>query len=247
MKIRNSLSCRPKVTDSTTKEDYIEIPGLFSPQMNVFSAFTPTAGFGGWTGAFVNDNEDITPVYTDSYMNWLPPLIYEAMNITVWMNPNYHSMQIIDFYDAEGVPFTPQQSYIQTSDQSIVCTMGNASFDVDFTFIDGIQVQAGYSVTDFQPFWTPQMSGYTLSYLDKDDKVLDAEHFREMHSYMGIFTAFTSLLNGNVTTTLSNAMNATMDLDLLHFDGNAVIAASSSESIQFGLSACPEYAHGQVG
>jgi hypothetical protein len=209
--------------------------------MNVFSAFTPTAGVMGWTGAFSRSDENATE--PDFYNNWWPGIPPSIMNITKWPNPNY-----LDYMDdtSSNVSYTPQQIYIQTSDQSIVCTMGNASFDVEFTFIEGIQVQSEYVITDFQTFWAPESAVQAGLYQTTDGKDLEPDHFRETHSYLGIFVAFTSLLNGNVTTTLSNIATLPKTLDVLEFDGNALIAPGPSESLKNGLSACPEYAHGKV-
>jgi len=34
--------------------------------------------------------------------------------------------------------------------------MGNASFNVDFEFVNGVQTVSQYSVTEFEPFWVPR-------------------------------------------------------------------------------------------
>jgi hypothetical protein len=211
--------------------------------MNIFSAFAPTSGIRGWYGG---NASDVSATFSDVYNNWWPSIPEEDMNITTWWNPNFHSYRNATD-SADSVPYTPQQIYIQTADQAIVCTMGNASFDVDFTFVDGVQVQSDYLVTDFEPYWTPLSGGHTSYYLDTNNNdTYEPEDFRELNSYMGIYVAFTSLLNGNVTTTLSNAADANKEWDVVRFDGNAIVGDYTSESLKNGLSACPEYAHGSV-
>jgi hypothetical protein len=145
------------------------------------------------------------------------------------------------------VPYSTQQIYVQTADQSIVCTMGNASFDVDFNFINGVQVQSDYNITEYQPFWAPLSGGDIVSYVGTDNKTgYTPKDFLEMNSYLASFMAFASLLNGNVTTTLTNTNNASKNGYISLYDGNAIIVPSTSESLRSGLSACPEYAHGSV-
>ncbi|EPE27565.1 hypothetical protein GLAREA_04356 [Glarea lozoyensis ATCC 20868] len=236
----------PNATDPETKKVFIDMPNAYAPLMNVFSAFTPTAGGRGWSGS-ASTSVNITQ--PDTYNNWWSGTPRD-INVTKWWNPNYSSFSNSMNGLFNGVPYTPQQIYAQTSDQSIVCSMGNASFNVDFTFVDGVQTQSDYVISDFQTFWAPQSAIHTATYLTTDGENIDPEHFREMHSYMGIFVAFTGLLNGNVTTSLSNIVtipniSKLKPSDILHFDGNAIVASGTSESLKNGLSACPEYAHGK--
>jgi hypothetical protein len=210
--------------------------------MNIFSAFTLTAGGLGWhSGA---DESNVTS--PDMYNNWWPSIPEDTMDIPYWSNHNYH-VWANDTYAYDNVPYSLQQIYVQTADQSIVCTLGNASFDVDFTFIDGVQVQSDYNITGYEPFWAPELGVYTSVMMDTNDtEVYKPEYFAEMNSYIASFVAFSSLLNGNVTTTLTNLAHVNMKSYVSRYDGNAIITPPTSETLKTGLSACPEYAHGSV-
>lgn len=90
----------------------------------------------------------------DEYNNWvtdLPTNLYNGTMAPVnWDN------------DTGGAGFITQQLWIQTADQGMVCIMGNASFDVGYEFVDGAQTVAEYSISMFEPFWTPPISFWGL-------------------------------------------------------------------------------------
>jgi hypothetical protein len=65
-----------------------------------------------------------------------------------------------EYYEYEESSFTggwmrTRQLWVQTSNESLVCILGNASYDVDFEFVNGVQTTARSVTTDFEPLWLP--------------------------------------------------------------------------------------------
>ncbi|MCJ1265013.1 hypothetical protein MMC22_004888 [Lobaria immixta] len=95
--------------------------------------------------------------------------------------------------------------------------MGNASFDVGYEFVNAAPTVAEYSISMFEPFWMPE-SGYDLQSISPDNNAVP-NYWNPFKSYMAIYLALSSLLNGN---------------------------DDSSKVLQHGLSACDEFVHGYV-
>jgi hypothetical protein len=198
------------------------VPPNTEPLMNVYSAFSPLSGAQNWfsgDSSFPSDSPD-------QYNNW-PPNIepYLGFNITVW---NQYSVQ---------------QLWIQTADQSMVCIMGNASFDVWFEFVNNVQTIAEYSISNFVPFWAPL---YASTELFESPTQAELDTLNPLNSYMAIYLALTNLLNGNVSTTLTESTGSLGASDWDNFDGNVTIYDGSSSILQYGLSACDDFTHGYV-
>ena len=160
-----------------------------------------------------------------------------------------------------------QESWIQLSDQAIVCTLGNASFDVEFEFKNAILTTASYQVSDFEPLQTPNI-GENIAMLEHNESYVGPNmypnvtssgrnYWNPMKAYIDIFLATTSLLNGNVSTTLSSRVVADYEpfeaLNMRYrygvnntFDGNVTMNDASSRVLQTGLSACDEFVNGYV-
>ncbi len=105
-----------------------------APVMHVYSAFSPYASQLGW---FASPNQKVQYI-TDLYNNWVANIPYAYLEGAI--------------EDAD--PIT-QQLWIQTSNKALVCIMGNATFDVDFEFVDTALTVAGYSISLFEPFFMP--------------------------------------------------------------------------------------------
>jgi hypothetical protein len=191
--------------------DKNRIPEGISPLMNVYSAFSPGSSKVGWLGPVSGHN-----YYSiDAYNNWIPDIPFDNF---ISNRTNFMSIK--------------RQLWIQTADQGVVCTLGNASFDVSFEFVNAVQTKAEYRISMFKPFPTP-----INSYLPSTPSI---------NSYMAMYLAFSGLLNGNVSTTLIKTMDIKKNPYIRSFDGNVTIYDSSSKILQHGLSACDEFVHGYV-
>jgi hypothetical protein len=95
--------------------------------MNVLSAFAPFEGDGSWFSAIGGERRNTV----DLYNNW-----------PVMLPPEYS-----EYYEYEESSFTgwwmrTRQLWVQTSNESLVCILGNASYDVDFEFVNGVLVSS---------------------------------------------------------------------------------------------------------
>lgn len=184
----------------------------------MYSAFSPYAGRLGWL-----NNGDVVDYSPDEFNNWV--IVLPGRTITASNAPNIVSIDAVSI---------TQQLWIQTAENSMVCTMGNASFDVEFEFVNAALTVAEYSISMFEPFWTALAGGFITT-----------------KSYMAFYLALSSLLNGNVSTTLTNSFKQDdeeddSELGAEFFDGNVTIYDGSSRILEFGLSACDDFMHSYV-
>lgn len=208
-------------------------PGTIEPLMNVYSAFSLYSGrWGGWLG--YDGSKASSP--SDEFNNWYTGI--QAENRTGWH---------LDYTAAWSDPlFTTQQLWVQTADQGMVCIMGNASFDVRYEFVNAAPTVAEYSISMFEPFWMP-LNAADIPTITPANNPSVPNSWNPFKSYMAIYLALSSLLNGNVSTTLTdNAAIPTPYGETISFDGNVTIYGDSSKVLQHGLSACDEFVHGYV-
>lgn len=176
----------------------------------------------GWS----KDEYDPLDHSPDEFNNWV--IVLPSQNITDSDHPEWYS----DVPDP-----TTQQLWIQTAEKSMVCTMGNATFDVEFEFVNAALTVVEYSISMFEPFWMNVMAGSVT--------------WSSTNSYMAFYLALSSLLNGNVSTTLTNSFKQDdeeddSELGAEFFDGNVTIYDGSSRILEFGLSACDDFMHSYV-
>lgn len=206
-------------------------PGQIAPLMEVYSAFSPFAGQQGWLYGSNPSSDGSYDYATDAYNNWIaevPPGSVSGVALPEW--------------DSENDEFAAQQLWIQTSDQGLVCIMGNASFDVDFEFVDAALTVAEYSISMFEPFWMPLYGSQLSQLLPANLTLLPDNSWNPSKSYMAVYLALSSLLNGNVSTTLTNSFDQNwFDAAQTSFDGNVTIYDGSSKILQYGLSACDDF------
>jgi hypothetical protein len=122
--------------------------------------------------------------------------------------------------------------------------MGNASFDVGFEFVN-----------EFRLFPSIALPNLSLSGFRGKEQMcsswyrsvgLTEDQLTPILSYMAVFTAFASLLNGNVSTTLmsfSEITVPTLPALAAFLDGNLTLYDGSSKILQTGLSACGDFVH----
>jgi hypothetical protein len=124
-----------------------------------------------------------------------------------------------------------QELWIQLSDQSIVCQMANASYDIHIETLNGVQTVTTNSVE--------MLPEYNQTYLENGDSDCadwDTEAYctviylsRPQMNYIGWYGALANLLNGNLSL---NAHKPSGDGDNYNFATKLVQ--------QTGLSSCPE-------
>ena len=222
-----------------------------SPLMNVYSAFSPFSGQQGWLEEDGVQSAESFADAPDAYENWAADLtdeedFYYGVDIPEWTS-NTSVYCSDDTGRDHRSAFKTQQLWVQASDENLVCVMGNASFDVDFEFVDSALAVAEYSVSSFEPFWMPQWGGNLYNSVPKDNATLPEGFWNPTKSYMAVYLALSSLLNGNVSTTLTTGVNkAYSDVDHPSFDGNVTIFDGSSKILQHGLSACDDFVHNYV-
>ena len=202
------------------------------PFMLVFSAFAPFAGDNGWL-IDATALPTYTPFQVDRYNNWVPDLpkaFYE------FGPPNYwNALNNTGRIQNDDVV---QQLWVQTADQSLVCLMGNATFDVESEYVDGSRTLLQYTTSNFEPFFVPQggLGDPNLRINGTAQSRLSITEQRQLSSYMAHFLAFAGTLNGNVTMTLmANSENLVTDKQSLYEE--------SSNILQVGLSACDDFVH----
>lgn len=231
----NTLMLVTKAEFETGRLRWAKIPDSRAPLMNVYSAFSPTSGNFGWL-----TSPEYVHLPVDAYNNWAPG----------WWNISYASAFQLPTWNTQEF-FSTQQLWIQTGDQSMVCTLGNASFSVAIEFVNSVQTVARYNVSHFEPFWMPELGAFTA--LEPLSPVNQSETWRfdninPFYSYMAVYLAFSGLMNGNVSTSLTNSF---LDYELNgiskhEFDGNVTVYDGSSKILQHGLSACSDFTHGYV-
>lgn len=204
-------------------------PAGLQPLMNVYSAFSMYSGHWAWGLG----GEGSGP---DEFNNW-----------DTGLRPS-HSNWPFNYTTIHGAPlFTTQQLWVQTADQGMVCIMGNASFDVGYEFVNAVPTVAEYSISMFEPFWMPLQASDILSIIDANI-TSGPNYWNPFKSYMAMYLALSSLLNGNVSTTLTNShsSNVSPDGKVIMYDGNVTTYDDSSKVLQHGLSACGEFVHSYV-
>ncbi|CAI6292817.1 unnamed protein product [Periconia digitata] len=198
------------------------IPGGIAPLMNVYSAFSPSSGRMGWLREF--GDYVIFPV--DAFNNWTP-------NNTLEFQLRSNSDDVLaDHWEIV------QQLWIQTADQGIVCTFGNASFNVLFEFVNAVQTKVEYVITDFTMYKVRDVGYQVTPYHQYSPGVIAG-----LNSYMAMYLALSGLLNGNISTTLTNGEDHG-NSQRITFDGNVSVYEGTSKILQHGLSACDEIVAG---
>lgn len=193
-------------------------PAAGFPVMLVLSAFAPYEGIQGWLVGNRN------PTSVDALNNWNIDLPWGSLGGTgddpdeTPNNPNY--------------PSVVQQLWVQTTDQSFVCMMGNASYNVDFGFVDGVQTMIQYTTSDFQPLSMARLGGDGNPDEPGPYEVNHQTGFE--YTYMSVFMAFTSLISGNVSTTITAGYGPDQT-------SNATLFDSSSRALLNGLSVCDDF------
>lgn len=195
----NAILTTYGLNDFTPKPD--EHPYL---SMLYFSAFDPMLGKQGLRGPgpdqYNNWNVDLPPTFTQSF-----PLNISDEDDT-GREVNY---QVI-----------PRQLWVQTADNSIICTLGNATREVNFHFVDGVQTISYGELQGFAPLYVRYERN---NFFDVDP---------DIWPYVAVYLGLTNLLSGNITTRFQ-VLNDT-------FGWNTLVE-SSSRVMLTGLDACQDF------
>ena len=206
---------------------------LGDPFMLVYSAFAPFAGYNGWLNTMTT-LPNYQPFQVDRYNNWVPDFpdsFYKPGPPNYW-----NALNNTGIFQSHDVV---QQLWVQTADQSLVCMMGNATFDVQSVYIDGVRTMLDYTTSNFEPVFVPSggLEDVSLRVNGTTQGRLSLGEQREIASYMAHFLAFSGMVNGNVTMTLmDNPEDVVADTELLY--------EQSSNVLTLGLSACEEFLDG---
>ena len=214
---------------------YSPMQGLFDSFL-VFSAFAPAERLWYASDPFSHTGPNLgmgaIPSWVDRFGNWEVDLPEAFNSLTVFGN-------------STSSHTTTQQFWILTASESIVCILGNASYDVNVDYINGQQI-IGQSTEDFDPLFMPQTGTDFDDYqiLEETLGINVSTRVRNYippstHSYMSVYAAFTSTLSGNVTLTVwdnqtTPALNANDSTYTLS------VAQQTSHVLSTGLGACQD-------
>jgi hypothetical protein len=187
------------------------------PFMLQYSAFAPILGF----------NDGVPVSEEKSALNFNPGN-YDQFNAWAVELPT-------DFLGPTGYSDSmPLQLWLQTSNESMVCTLMNSSFQVDFEYTAGIQRITPGNITYLEPVLvgTGRGLGSVTSFL----------YDGGAHSvYMSVFIAMTNMLNGNVTTTICDMILSPENDSYTSGYNITQLSDSSSRVLLTGLTACEDF------
>jgi hypothetical protein len=213
-RIHSVIVTQAVVESPDFNETYRSSPLLPSLRPLILSAFSPTETT--WYAM----EEEVESSGIDQYNNWPVdlPTNWED-TVQFWISAD----------NGTGPEFswTTQQLWLQTASQGIVCILGNASYEVGFEYVDGVQ-SVSQSTNDFTPLFMRTYGNESpASYYDP-----------AVESYVAVFTALTGLLSGNITMQLdpietNNGVPGNISLE---------ISTETSKALLTGLIACDDMA-----
>lgn len=208
-------------------------PTRGDPFMLYFSAFTPyTVTYNNVLlfGETNNPGPALSAGAADKFNNW-------AAQFPPSNEP----------YEASPNPLAPgqmiynqvvQKIFIQTSNQSLVCVLGNASITFQMEYVNGTQNLVYTKTEDFKPLLVPIASEELFDLSNGQAwNSSSSGYFIQLNSYVAYFLALSSVLNGNVTTSLMDNFAQTVSDTMTLYDYTSGI-------LKNGLSACDDFVHG---
>jgi hypothetical protein len=185
------------------------------PFMLQYSAFAPILGFNGGVPTFFGP-ENFNPGDYDQFNAWaveLPP---------DFLGPTGYSASM------------PLQLWLQTSNESLVCTLMNSSFQVDFEYTAGTQRITPGNITYLEPVLVG-------TGLETGSVTLFNPGTLAKSAYMSVFIAMTNMLNGNVTTTICDMVLSPENEPYTNGYNITQLSDSSSRVLLTGLTACEDF------
>jgi hypothetical protein len=121
------------------------------------------------------------------------------------------------------------QLWIQTANESLICVMTNASFEVHSEFVNGAPTEISYDIKHSQIFWIPLFL-VMLESLDYSSRQLNPS----IVAYKAVFDSLSTLLNGNISLSIYDSSRS-------YIPGVERIAEQTSDILQTGLGACDDF------
>ncbi len=169
----------------------LDPPGTFGlPDVHgiVMSAFDPFLGEGAGALQPVSGS-NIEPLNT-----WkvdLPLDFGRAMGYTPSFCPNASFPG-----DTPDCQMFPLQVWVVTSEDAMVCTLGNGTRTVHFEFVNGEQMIAYEDLLDFDPVFAPRQI-FLRHQVGNNVELLDVDY--QVHSYMAVYLSLVNMISGNIT------------------------------------------------
>lgn len=206
--------------NDTTGINLFGIDALPYPFMLQFSSFAPMLAFqsNGSGLGILPDASTNTAGDFDQFNDWSVDL------------PREFNTSFPTNLDAA---VTPLQLWVQTANESIVCTLMNSSYEMNFEYSAGTQTITPGNVSYLEPLYVGS---------DPESLMFDPlEHY----AYLAVFVATTNMLSGNVTTTISDIQRDSFSgADLRGTGFNTTrLYDSSSRILLTGLTACEDFTH----
>lgn len=187
----------------------------------VFSSFAPYAGIQGWLYGLKGDS-------VDPFNNWGD------------LDLPWEMEELGGLVDEHIVEDVIQQMFIQTSTGGFFCMLGNASYNVDFVFVNGIQTAVNYTTSDFAPVWSMRSGGGGGGSAMRGEIIPGPYNFKTHTrfelSYMAVWQSFASLISGNITMGYTELDRPNDNRK----DTNLTLVETNSRILLNGLSACEE-------
>ncbi|TVY32893.1 hypothetical protein LSUB1_G007637 [Lachnellula subtilissima] len=207
-----------------TPSDDTAINQLRPISMLYFSAFDSILGVDEWTNEYAN-SESTWDQSTDQYNNLsvdLPSAFTDSLG--------YNAPDRVDEVNA-GAEFmsrmVPRQLWVRTADSSIICTLGNATREVNFQFVDAVQTISYGEVQSFTPLFVPR-TGHS-----------DGLRGFDLYPYVAVYLGLTTLLSGNIPTLLwKYEIDSSCPVQHTY---QTALADSSSRILLTGLVACQDF------
>ncbi|KAE8441017.1 hypothetical protein EG329_006108 [Mollisiaceae sp. DMI_Dod_QoI] len=203
-------------TNDTNGINLYGIDALPYPFMLQFSAFAPMLPERNENLGILADASRLNDGDFDQFNDW-------NMDIQADFNTSYLTNP------TTGI--TPLQLWVQTANQSFVCTLMNSSYEVDFEYVLGDQKVTPSNVTYLEPLYVGS---------DVESLMFDSlDHY----AYLAVFVSMTNMLSGNVTTTISDIQRDSFGgADLRGTGYNTTrLYDSSSRILLTGLMACEDF------
>ncbi|KAE9364981.1 hypothetical protein N431DRAFT_488253 [Stipitochalara longipes BDJ] len=207
-----------RMITSYTEADIAQNFSRTSPYFGiVLSIFDPFLGNDGWTSGTAGG-------VLGSWSSFLPPDIGKLLGYIP------HDLENLT-YCKDNITYThcqmfPRQLWVNTANDSFVCTLGNATRTAQFSFIDGKQSVVYGDLQNFEPVFVP-MDG---SLRNSSGGVRLPVNF-EAYSYMAVYQSLAQMLIGNVTLVLGNSSQVLPEI----YHGSKVLTT--------GLQACEEFSN----
>jgi hypothetical protein len=198
MVTKDTLPRAVKLFNTTSKlheTDAVDPPGVPGfPDLHgvIMSAFDPLLGEGMAELRPVSGNL-IEPLNT--WQVDLPSDFGRAMGYTPSLCQPVAS-NTTEPGDTPDCQMFPLQLWVMTSNDSFICTLGNATRTAHFNFVDGVQTISYDGLRDFDPVFAPREIFLTQT---DGNMTIQTDVDYQVHSYMAVYLSLVNMLSGNIT------------------------------------------------